>query len=686
MTSEAKAAEPERNVLADLDSRIPTTFYWYLAVLACIGGFLFGYDTSNIGSALGFIPYHLSSFAVGYLVAGASLGAAAGALVAGPLTDRFGRKILLVTDAGIYAVGAILSAVTVDAGMLLASRTLIGLAIGADSAIATAYIAEFAPRNRRGQLSIIQQWMITVGILVSYLVAVIILRSAPGSAGNADWRLILGLGGVPAIAAVVLRSHMPESPRWLMLHGRYDETRAAFGRLGMDVTDHEVRYAAAELARGEQQDRQKTQWTAGVRRALIVVAVFFIFQQITGVNVPFYYGPTLLSSFFESGHNAVSAAVAGVEVTAILGAVNVVTTYFAFRWIDKVGRRPLAMFGYAGMTVFILLAAAGVAFLTDLPKVVVVMVGFSFFITSFAIGVGGTGWLIQGEAFPTAVRGRAAAICACVDWLANYALIEAFPAWHNAIGLAWVMVCFAVLCVLAIGFVYRFLPETKGLSVEEAGRVFQSRRALCRRGGIQQVQRTGQERTDPPGGLVDEHLGIVAEDRVHGFLGDLPGGHLRNVESLGGIGIHVADIHSHDRGSLPAQADPQGVGQRPFRRLGSRVAREPVVGPPRSRGEHVHQHAASVRGQDRRERAGHSPAAEVVDLHLLARAVERACQQPRAGNDSGVVDDDARVGCRHRGRLDVLGVGDVKEQRFQSRLVEVLRPANPRVHPGGTAR
>ena len=266
MASEPRTAGPERDVLAELDSRIPTTFYWYLAVLACIGGFLFGYDTSNIGSALGFIPYHLSSFATGYLVAGASLGAAAGALVAGPLTDRFGRKILLVTDAGIYAIGAILSAVTVDAGMLLASRTLIGLAIGADSAIATAYIAEFAPRNRRGQLSIIQQWMITVGILVSYLVAVIILRCAPGSAGDADWRLILGLGGVPALAAVVLRSHMPESPRWLMLHGRYDETRTAFGRLGMDVTDHEVRYAADQLTRQEQQRRGRTEWTAGVRR------------------------------------------------------------------------------------------------------------------------------------------------------------------------------------------------------------------------------------------------------------------------------------------------------------------------------------------------------------------------------------------------------------------------------------
>ena len=119
--TEARAAQPsERNPLEELDSRIPTNFYWYLAVLACVGGFLFGYDTSDIGSALSFIPYHLSSFATGYLVAGASLGAAAGALVAGPLTDRFGRKSLLITDAAIYAVGAILSAVTVNAFMLLA--------------------------------------------------------------------------------------------------------------------------------------------------------------------------------------------------------------------------------------------------------------------------------------------------------------------------------------------------------------------------------------------------------------------------------------------------------------------------------------------------------------------------------------------------------------------------------------
>ena len=356
------------------------------------------------------------------------------------------------------------------------SRTavpLIGLAIGADSAIATAYITEFAPRSRRGQLSIIQQWMITVGILVSYIVALVVLKALPHDAGGLDWRLILGLGAVPAIIAVALRSRMPESPRWLMQHERYADTSRAFGLPGMEVSEQEVRQAADELGRIERERKRKTQETAGVRRALVVVCVFFIFQQITGINVPFYYGPKLLSTLFQGSGSAVDAAIAGVEATAILGAVNVIATYFAFRYIDKVGRRPLAIWGYIGMAVFMLFAATGVAFLTGLPKTVVVMVGFSFFITSFAIGVGGTGWLIQGEVFPTAVRGRAAGIGATVDWLANFAIIEAFPVWSNGIGLGWVMVCFAAIAIVAMGFVARFLPETKGLSVEEAVDVFE---------------------------------------------------------------------------------------------------------------------------------------------------------------------------------------------------------------------
>jgi SP family arabinose:H+ symporter-like MFS transporter len=465
------------NVLTTLDERPPTSFYWQLTLLATLGGFLFGYDTSNIGSALNFVPYGLHGLAQGYLVSGASLGAAAGAILGGPASDRFGRKALLIIDAGIYAVGAILSAVTPNAAVLLIARTLIGLAIGADSAIATAYIAEYAPKNRRGSLTMLQQWMITVGILVAYIVALIIFSAFPGSAATVGWRLVLGLGAVPALIGLALRTQMPESPRWLLRHGRYDDVRKTMKTLGApDVTEDEVRRAAEviEQVEGGTREQRRRAWTPGVIRALIIVSVFFIFQQITGINVPLYYGPHLLGPIFSGAHaSLVQTTVAGVEVTAIMTSVNVASTYLGFRWIDKFGRRKLAIGGYAGMLVFALVAALGLAYMHGTPRLVVIMIGLDFFIASFAVGVGGTGWTLQGEVFPTAVRGQAAAFCAMIDWLANFALIEVFPVWQNAIGLAGVMACFAALCLAAIGFVYWFLPETKGLSVEEIIQVFE---------------------------------------------------------------------------------------------------------------------------------------------------------------------------------------------------------------------
>jgi sugar porter (SP) family MFS transporter len=474
MSGSVAANQPgEVDVLSGLDTAPTTGFYWYLSLLACVGGFLFGYDTAVIGSVLDFIPYHLSDLAKGYLVAGASIGAAVGALGAGPLTDKFGRKSLLIVDAAIYALGAILSAFTVNAAMLLASRTLIGLAVGADSAIATAYIAEFAPASRRGALSLIQQWMITVGILVSYIVALVTFKAAPQAAYGADWRIILGLGAVPALLAVALRTRMPESPRWLMQQGRFADTRKALGLLGLDVPLERVRESAKLIVDQELAARDKSQWTSGVKRALMLVCIFFIFQQVSGINIPFYYGPQLLAQFFQSGNSPLDAAIAGIWAATILGVINVIATYFGFRYIDKVGRRPLAIGGFAGMAIFILIASIGVSFLTGTPKVLTIMIGFSFFITSFAIGVGGTGWLIQGEVFPTSVRGRAAAVGAGVDWLANFVIILVFPLMTTALGLGWVMVLFAIICVGAVLYVRKSLPETKGLSLEEIAAVFE---------------------------------------------------------------------------------------------------------------------------------------------------------------------------------------------------------------------
>jgi MFS transporter, SP family, arabinose:H+ symporter len=477
--SDPDVSSSRRNVLEELDHRSPTSFYWSLTLLATIGGFLFGYDTANIGSALPFIPYPLTGLAQGYLVGGASLGAAAGALAAGWISDRLGRKSLLIVDAAIYAGGAILSAFTPNLTVLLIARTLIGLAIGADSAIATAYIAEYAPRGRRGSLSILQQWMITVGILAAFIIALIILRVAPGSAKGTDWRLILGLGAVPAIIGVIFRTRMPESPRWLIRHGRYEATQKAMAKLGSDVSVADVEYTARQLQGADEKAARERRriWSPGVKRALIVVCLFFVFQQITGINVPLYYGPKLLGPLFQTGSSTVASTIAGVEVTAIIAAVNVIATYFAFRWIDRFGRRKLAMGGYTGMVAAAVITAIGLLAMTGTGRIVVVMIGLDVFVASFAIGVGGTGWLIQGESFPTAVRGQAASLAAAVDWAANYALVLAFPVWQTGIGLGWVMVCFAALAVIAIGFVYRYVPETKNHSVEEVTELYERQAA-----------------------------------------------------------------------------------------------------------------------------------------------------------------------------------------------------------------
>lgn len=463
----------EAGLLETLDTRDIGRFYIYLAVLATIGGFLFGFDSSNIGSALVFLPFELGPVAIGIIVGGASLGSFAGALAAGPLTDRFGRKSLLLADSALFAIGSLVSALAFDPVTLTIGRLIIGVAIGADSAIATAYISEFAPKKRRGSLAIIQQWMITIGILAAYVIAVIVLSIAPGAASTLDWRILLGIGFIPAIISLLMRARMPESPRWLLEHGKEEKALKAFRTLGLDATPEQVR-AEAELVRAENQRvAARTQWTRPVKRALVVVSVFFILQQITGINVAFYYGPHLLEPYFAGpGTSAVQAEIYGVFAAGILAVVNVVATYFAYRFIDSIGRRRLAIAAYIGMAVFLVIGAYGASFLDGVPQLIVIMVGFSLFIACFAIGIGGTGWLLQGEVFPTAVRGRASGIGAAVDWLANYGLVLAFPILQVGIGLGWVMILFAILCVVGVIFVYFFVPETKGHSVDEIVRLF----------------------------------------------------------------------------------------------------------------------------------------------------------------------------------------------------------------------
>jgi sugar porter (SP) family MFS transporter len=470
MTTQSGAAGG--GVLDQLDRREIGSLYIYLAVLATIGGFLFGFDSANIGSALVFLPFELGAIGTGIVVAGASLGSFVGALAAGPLVDRFGRKSLLLIDSGLFALGSLVSAFAPEAITLIIGRLIIGLAIGADSAIATAYIAEFAPKSRRGSLSIIQQWMITIGILAAYVIAVVILELFPDAARTVDWRVLLGIGFIPAIISLLLRARMPESPRWLLERGREADVVAAMKKLDISVTPAQVHAEARAVQEAQARIAATTNWTPAVKRALVVVCVFFVFQQITGINIAFYYGPHLLTPYIGTG-NAIQTEISGVIAAGILAVVNVAATYFAFRFIDRVGRRRLAIGAYSSMVVFMLIGAAGTQWTTGTTRLVIIMIAFALFISAFAIGIGGTGWLIQGEVFPTPVRGRAAAIGAAVDWLANYALILVFPILQVGIGLAWVMVLFAVLCALGAVFVYRFLPETKGHGADEVIELFE---------------------------------------------------------------------------------------------------------------------------------------------------------------------------------------------------------------------
>src|SRR5699024_7369911 len=202
-------------LLKQLDSRDLGPSYLYLALLATIGACLLGFVPSHIGSPLALLPFDLCPVPTGVIVSAAPLGSFVGALAAGPLTGRFGRKSILFVDSGLFAVGALISAAAVGPVSLTVGRVIIGLAVGADSAMATAYISEFAPKSRRGSLGIIQQWMITIGILAAYIVAVIILVIAPGAATTVDWRILLGVGFIPAVISLLLRARMPESPRWL---------------------------------------------------------------------------------------------------------------------------------------------------------------------------------------------------------------------------------------------------------------------------------------------------------------------------------------------------------------------------------------------------------------------------------------------------------------------------------------
>ena len=425
--------------------------YIIATIIAALGGFLFGYDTAIISTALIFVTplFNLGTGAIAFLVAGESILAAIGALVAGPLVDRYGRKILLVADGAMYFVFALLTAVATDSFLLILWRTLIGFSIGADTAIATGYISEFSPTKVRGRLAISQQLMIFSGFTAAFWAGYLLSFSA-------DWRWMFGLGTIPAVILLLLRFYLPESPRWLLIQGKVEQAKKSLKRFGLIVTE------AIETPKKEKGFRELF-GNKSVRNAILLVGFWLAFQQITGVNIILYFGPSIYKYIGLSGPKAIF----NTAISETLGAVEYAVSFLL---IDRWGRRRLGLIGYSGLVFSLVLMLVGIYYFNASDIVLAVAFIFSamtLFLLFFHIGVGGVGWVLQGETLPTEFRGRGMGILASIDWLANFIIIYLFPFWKASIGIFSFFVLELVLSIIAIAFIAMYFPETKNVGLED---------------------------------------------------------------------------------------------------------------------------------------------------------------------------------------------------------------------------
>ena len=429
-----------------------------IAAVAALGGLLFGYDTGVISGALLFIKdvFQLSPAMQG-LVAGIALaGAVVGAMVAGTLSDMFGRRPVILATALAFIVGGVISAVAPELWTLLAGRLVVGVAIGIASMVTPLYLAEIAHAKQRGGVVSLNQLFITLGILVSYLVGFALSGVTDG------WRWMLGLGGVPGVVLALGMIVLPESPRWLAGHGRGEEAGAALQRLR---PDENVDAALAELRSDLRSEGKLLPWSAllapRMRMPLIIGMGLAMFQQITGINTVIYFAPQIFQAA------GLSSAAASILATAGIGAVNVALTIVAMWLIDRAGRRVLLLVSLGGMMAALVALAAGFAFGAQGSLGWLTAGSLAVYVAFFAVGLGPVFWLLISEIFPLALRGRAMSVASVSNWGFNLLVTLTFLSLIEAFGEVGTFLIYAVLTAVAIVFTSALVPETKGRSLEE---------------------------------------------------------------------------------------------------------------------------------------------------------------------------------------------------------------------------
>lgn len=431
-----------------------------LAVVA-LAGFLFGYDQGVISGALLGIQkaFSVGAVALEVVTSWVTLGAMFGSLAGGQVADLFGRKRSLLAAAALFIAGALIEAFSSGVLVLVFGRLVAGFGVGVAAVAAPLYAAELAPAAQRGRYVSTYQLAITVGIFIAYLVD-------EALAGAEGWRTMLGVSAIAGVLLAVAVMAALESPRWFAKVGRRDEARQTLVALGAGP-EADAKLAAIEASlRAESRTPSWGEvFAPRWRKPLVIGLGLAVLQQITGINAIIYYSdPIFAAAGFTTPAGQTQAT------TWAIGGVNVLSTFIAIAFIDRLGRRPLLIAGLVGMGLS--LAAVGFAFRqagagANAPLGVVTLVALVVFIVSFAFSLGPVTWTVINEIYPGDVRGRAVAVATAVNWGSAFLVSEFFLSVVKAIGQAWTFWLFAAFCALGLVWVAVAVPETRRRSLEE---------------------------------------------------------------------------------------------------------------------------------------------------------------------------------------------------------------------------
>lgn len=431
---------------------------YIVAIVASLGGLLSGYDTGVISGALLFIneTWVLPDTLQGFLVSSVLIGAVIGAATNGILADIFGRKKIIMATAVIFILGSILCAFDPNVYVLILSRIFVGFAVGIVNFVVPLYLSEVSPKNLRGTLVSLYQWAITAGILFSYFINAVFAQAVY------NWRWMLFAGVVPGLVLFIGMCFMSDTPRWLVSKNRDDEAKKVFSKIEPDI---EPEKEIAEIKETLVDNRQEKAFR--LKKWMImpfVVGIGIMFAQIcTGINTIIYYAPTIFKTAgFDSNLTAIYA-------TTGIGVVNFIMTIVAVFFTDRIGRKPLLYFGLTGVMLSLFALGTSFAFAGVLGSSLkwVALGSLVTYIICFAMSLGPIGWILVSEVFPLRIRGIAMSVCTVSNFAFNFFVVGSFPVLLHRIGGAWTFWIFGIVSILCIIFVYFFVPETKGISLEE---------------------------------------------------------------------------------------------------------------------------------------------------------------------------------------------------------------------------